>query len=101
MHFTGILDIVIDLLKSSCNEQIPFSVIDNSRMLISLKKLNSFCPKVREMLLLLSNILNKCDDTFDARAVGNALYGLQGMSSEHVGMRILLGTLVVKERDCQ
>jgi hypothetical protein len=44
--------------------------------------------------------VQSCKEPLSAQAVGSALYGLQGMSSEHPEVRRLVGALAAKVRSC-
>ena len=46
--------------------------------------------KSKKMLSCLPRIVEKCREPLDAQAVGNALYGLQGMSSDDADVRSLV-----------
>ena len=97
---SGMLGIAVELLKLSREKNVPFIEIGISRMLYGLQKLSSDSPEVRDMLSVLSDIIDNCEERFGAQSVGNSLYGLQSMSSEYVEMRTLLASLAVKVADC-
>ena len=56
--------------------------------------------EVRKLLSVLTIKFAECTDHFDTQAVGNSLYGLQGMDSEHVEVRKLLTILAPKVAGC-
>ena len=56
--------------------------------------------EVRKLLSMLTVKFAECPDNFDTQAVGNSLYGLQGMDSEHVEVRKLLTVLTPKVAGC-
>ena len=50
---------------------------------------------------MLAGKVEDCQERLDAQNVGNALYGLQNKSSEHIEVRTLLGVLAGKVADCR
>ena len=44
--------------------------------------------------------MRSCTESLDAQAVGNALYGMQGLSSDSVEVRALISALVPKVQSC-
>ena len=70
------------------DEAIPGQTL--SMILYGLKS-NKFEQKEsRGMLSCLHRIVMKCEEPFGAQHVGNALYGLQGMSSDNAEVRSLV-----------
>ena len=49
--------------------------------------MNSEYLEVRDILLALAPKVKSCSEALDTQEVGNALYGLQGMNSEHSEVR--------------
>jgi hypothetical protein len=56
---------------------------------------------VRDMLSALAGTMAGCKEVLKAQHVGNALYGLQGMSSEHVEVRDMLSALAGHVAGCK
>jgi hypothetical protein len=56
--------------------------------------------EVRELLHVLSTQVSGCIEPLSAQAVGNALYGLQGMSSDCKEVRELLHVLAGQVSGC-
>jgi hypothetical protein len=56
---------------------------------------------VREILSALLPLVRSCKEPLKAQEVSNALFGLQGMSSEHEEVRGMLSALVPKVCSCQ
>ena len=49
---------------------------------------------------MLSSQVQRCSEPLDAQAVGNALYGLQGMSSDNEDVRLLVRALSGQVQRC-
>jgi hypothetical protein len=63
--------------------------------------MRSEVPEVRALLAELSPKVKACREALKAQNVGNALYGLQGMSSEVPEVRALLAELSPKVKTCR
>jgi hypothetical protein len=64
----------VDMRKSLKGQSI-------SMMLYGLQNMNSKEMIVKKLLLAVAIMISECSDKFDPQAIGNAFYGLQGMSS--------------------
>jgi hypothetical protein len=62
--------------------------------------MNSEYLEVRDILSALVPKVKSCSEALDAQAVGNTLYGLQGMNSEYLEVREILSALVPKVKSC-
>jgi hypothetical protein len=58
--------------------------------------MSSECSEVRALVAQLSLIIARSDDDLDGQAIGNSLYGLKNMNSEHPEVRILLRVLAIR-----
>lgn len=57
--------------------------------------------KSKMMLSCSHKIVEQCRDQLDAQVVGDALYGMQGMSSDNEDLRSLLRALTSKVQECR
>ena len=67
-----------------------------SMMLYGLQR--NHCEQPESLLFLeqAKELIHRCQGSLDAQAVGNALYGMQGLSSDSVEVRALISALVSK-----
>jgi hypothetical protein len=62
--------------------------------------MSSEYPEIREILSAVVLKVESCRETLTAQAVGNALYGLQGLSSDYSEVREILSALVPIVKSC-
>ena len=72
-----------------------------SSIIIGLQKNKVKSSTSREFLSCLTSIVIQSKGTINGMTVGNALYGLRCMSSDHVEVRSLLSALEPKVRSCR
>ena len=89
---------ILDLLEMTYQ---PYSMIAISTICYQLKNFNSNSPGSGDLLKYLINEIQSQRFSFGSQAVGNALYGLQGMSSEYAEVRGVLLALTEKVSGCK
>jgi hypothetical protein len=52
------------------------------------------CKELRSLLTVLASKIDETTGKLDSQEIGNALYGLQGLSSQMVGARLIAGMYV-------
>jgi len=92
MTFQNIVDVTVALR----NDKKLISIIPLTKGLMSLKSFKCRSKEELNLLSILTEKLKQCKEPFSAQAIGNALYGMQGMSSEYEEVRILLRALCGK-----
>jgi hypothetical protein len=52
------------------------------------------CKELRSLLTVLASKIDETTGKLDSQEIGNALYGLQGLSSQMVGARLIAGMYI-------
>ena len=94
------MTVVINAAKYGLTEKLPLRPQDVSMMLLGLQRMNNKQIRTRELLSIITSMIDSCADNFDEQNVGNALRGLQRMSSDCVEVRCLLSSLTKKVSNC-
>ena len=63
MQIAGMLNVATELLQLSRDKNIRFAAIGTARMLYGLQKLNSSSPEVHEVLSMMEDVVNNCQDS--------------------------------------
>ena len=86
--------------KSFINSGNPSS-LEISKLMIGLQNNKANTEKSRVFLLNLASIVRHSKGGTNSQTIGNALYGLKCMSSDHVEVRSLLSALEPKVQSCK
>ena len=85
--------------STQSGDAVPFQSI--SMAMIGLQKNKLRARQSVELLKSIMIITKNCRETPNAQAVGNALYGMQGMSSDHAEVRSMVSALLGKVHSCK
>ena len=95
-----IMTVIINAASQGLADKLPLRPQDISMMLLGLQEMSHKQPRTRELLSIITSMIDSCSDNFDEQNVGNALRGLQRMSSDCSEVRRLLSALTNKARNC-
>lgn len=95
-----IMTVIINAARQGLIDKLPLRPQDISMMLLGLQEMSHKQSRTREVLSIITSMIDGCSDNFDEQNVGNALRGLQRMSSDCSEVRCLLSALTNKARNC-
>ena len=72
-----------------------------SMLLLGLQNIGHEKDEVRKLLLLVTSMVNRCNDKFIPQTIGNIFYSLKEMDSDSAEVRALLTALLPKMRQCK
>ena len=99
--YLAILAVMTKAMSESIGKGEAASSISISLTLLGLQKNRLRERQSIELLRSVTMMINSCKESLSAQAVGNALYGMQSMSSDHAEVRSMISALSGKVHSCK